>query len=319
MKLIIDTDPGIDDAMAILFAFAHPEIDILAMTSIFGNVRTRQATRNALALCDIYGAPVPIHAGAEAPLVMPARPHADFVHGAEGFGDLSAPVPSRAAEPADAAQMLIDTCAKSPGEVTICAIGPLTNLALALRRDPGIADTAARIVVMGGSLRAGGNATPYGEANIVSDPHAAAEVIDAPWQVDLVGLDVTSGITCMPEDFHELARKSPRIGGFLDEAATFYFRFYKDTRGVEGCALHDPTAIIAAIRPDWLTWTTSDVDVRTSGDRLGETTERGGPPTGTTRWASHAQGGNIRDLFLQTLAEARRAAILPFPQMRSGV
>jgi len=228
IPLIIDTDPGIDDAMAILYAAAHAELDLIGLTTVFGNVPVATATRNALLLAEMAGLAIPVAEGAAVPLVQPLPPHPDFIHGAEGFGDLPPVRPAGRADPRPAARFLCETVAAHPGAVTICAIGPLTNLAAALALDPGFAGNVARVVVMGGAVGCPGNVTAEAEANIRSDPHAAAAVLEAGWPLTLVGLDVTRQVTCIPEDFAGLARTAPVTGGFLDRAVQLYLAFHRD-------------------------------------------------------------------------------------------
>ena len=213
-KLIIDTDPGIDDAMAIVFACLHGEIDVIGLTTVFGNVSTEIATRNACALVELVDADVPVARGSDVPLVQPLRPSAWQIHGREGFGDVRLPDPARKTLVHDtAAEFICRKVHESPGEIDICAVGPLTNLALALRADPSITEVVKSVVVMGGSLDSGGNATRVAEANIWQDPHAANVVFSAPWDVTIVGLDVTHEVVCSPEDFSTLANKAPMLGG----------------------------------------------------------------------------------------------------------
>ncbi|MEM1346509.1 MAG: nucleoside hydrolase, partial [Pseudomonadota bacterium] len=134
--VLIDTDPGIDDAMAILYALAEPALDVLGLTSVFGNVDVATATANARRLVELAGAEVPVAAGADVPLVQPPPPHADYVHGADGFGGAVLPEPVRPPDPRPAWQFIAETCAARPGEITLIALGPLTNLALALDQRP---------------------------------------------------------------------------------------------------------------------------------------------------------------------------------------
>jgi inosine-uridine nucleoside N-ribohydrolase len=208
-KIVIDTDPGIDDAMAIHLAFAHPGLEVLGLTTVFGNVHVEKATRNALALAEMACAACPVAQGAVAPLVRPAEPPGYHVHGDEGFGDLPAPTHARRTDPRDAAGFLIETVRAHPGEVTLVALGPLTNLALALRRDPEIAGKVERVVVMGGAVACRGNVTEWAEANIWHDPDAAAEVLSARWPATLVGLDVTERTRCGPVDFARWPTRRP--------------------------------------------------------------------------------------------------------------
>ena len=150
IKLIIDTDPGVDDAMATLYAAAHPGLEMIGLTTVFGNVPLATATRNAMWLTELAGLNIPVAEGAAAPLVQPLPPHPDFVHGIEGFGNLPPCAPKGQPDPRTAARFLCETTAAHPGQVTICAVGPLTNLAEALELAPSIAHNVGRVVVMGG-------------------------------------------------------------------------------------------------------------------------------------------------------------------------
>ena len=303
-KLIIDTDPGIDDAMAILFALTDPACHVLGLTTIFGNVTTAQATRNALRLGELARNPVPVAHGADAPLAIAAKDPAHFVHGDEGFGDIPAEPPARSADPRSAAEFLIETCKADPGEVTICAVGPLTNLALALRKDPQLTDYVSEIVVMGGSVRQTGNVSPYAEANIWNDPHAAAEVFAADWPVRMVGLDVTQAVRCTRDDFAALASAAPVIGGFLNRAADFYFRFHVAQRGFDGCYMHDPTAIIAITDPELFTLEHAPVRVPTEGAEIGRTVADPDAQTRPVGLATGVRSEAVRQRFLDAIAAA---------------
>jgi len=300
-KIIIDTDPGIDDAMAILFALAAPDIHLIGLTTVFGNVPTRIATRNALLLAELAGASIPVSHGAERPLAIPPRPFAAMVHGPDGFGDVPPAEPKGAPTPIAAARHLVEACKADPGAITICAIGPLTNLALALELDPAIAGTAAEIAIMGGSIREGGNVSAFAEANIWHDPHAAEKVFSAGWPVKLTGLDVTHRILCSGRDFEQLGRDAPGPGGFLNEASKFYLRFYAEKAGLDGCHLHDPTTIIAALRPDLFSFETGPVSVALDGERIGETrlADTGGK---SITFASGVDASAVKDLFFDTIA-----------------
>ncbi len=270
-RMIIDTDPGIDDAMAIHYAAADPMIEILGLTTVFGNVYVEQATRNALRLLEMAGIDAPVAEGAAAPLAMPLSPPSHRVHGDEGFGDIPAAVPRGKALDMSAAEFLVQTCADNPGEVVICAIGPLTNLALALRLDPSIAQTVKKVVIMGGAVETAGNITPFAEANIYHDPHAAAEVFAAGWPVVLVGLDVTHEILCPAADFDTIRENAPRLGGFIKDISEFYLRFYESVGKFDGCSLHDPAAVIAAAHPQYFTTKPVPLTVVTSGEAQGQT------------------------------------------------
>lgn len=261
--MIIDTDPGIDDAMAIHYAFADPDIEVVGLTTVFGNVYVEQATRNALRLLEMAGVEAPVAEGASAPFAMPLSPPSHQVHGHEGFGAIEAEIPKGNAVDMSAAEFLVKTCADNPGEIVICAIGPLTNLALALQLDPLIATTVKKVVIMGGAVETDGN--------IYHDPHAAAEVFAADWQVVLVGLDVTHQIMCTADDFLQIQVNSPKLGGFIKDISEFYLDFYASVGKHNGCSLHDPAAVIAAAYPQMFQMTAVPLRVITEGERLGQT------------------------------------------------
>jgi inosine-uridine nucleoside N-ribohydrolase len=309
-KIVIDTDPGIDDAMAVHFAFAHPDIEVLGLTTIFGNVSTAMATRNALAMVEQAAYGCPVAHGADAPLTEPLRTPPAFVHGDEGFGDVPPIRPTQRPDPRSAAQFLCDTVATYPGEVVICAVGPLTNLALALELDPSIAANVAQVVVMGGAVDAPGNVTDFAEANIVGDPHAADRVFAADWPVTLVGLDVTMQVHCTPADFQSLRQVSPRIGGFLDEATRFYFGYHKQRYDWDHCCMHDPAAVIACLHPDVFTMEEVPLETVLDGEQLGRTQRISSTDSGRrpVRVCLGVDSQRVRDIFMTNTARADQAA-----------
>src|SRR5215469_11729454 len=189
-KVLLDCDPGIDDALAMAFACGHPGLDLCAVTTVAGNVGLAQTTANALSVLEFVGRPdVPVAAGSAVPLL---RPHVDarHVHGEAGLGRARLPPAQARPVDADATDLIIDTIGASPGEITLVATGPLTNIALAVRRRPELVNQVADFVIMGGSATRG-NTTPAAEFNIATDPEAAAIVFGAGWQVTMVGLDAT--------------------------------------------------------------------------------------------------------------------------------
>lgn len=275
-KIIIDTDPGIDDAMAIFYAALHPDIEIVGMTSVFGNVTSDIAARNAIVLAERAQQAIPVAKGADKPLVQTPNPVSDYVHGVEGFGEM--PAQAISAQPVDepAHEFICRLINENPGEITLCPIGPLTNIALALRHDPSIADKVKDVVIMGGGLDRG-NVTDHAEANIWNDPHAADEVLAAHWPVTMVGLDVTTQVICHPPDFARIAAASPVLGGFLNEAVQYYFKFYETHYGVLGSQMHDPTAVIAITDPQYFTIENHALEVIVDGARIGQTIRSANP------------------------------------------
>lgn len=308
-KIIIDTDPGIDDAMAIHYAFAHPGLEVLGLTTVFGNVHTETATRNALALAEQAGLTCPVAHGADRPLVRDLIDPADFVHGADGFGDLPPSAPSGMPDPRDAARFLCETVAAHPGEVTIVALAPLTNLALALTHDPGIARLVRDVVIMGGAVDVGGNVSPHAEANIHNDPDAADRVFAAPWEMTLVGLDVTTRVHCAPSDFAGLATAAPRIGGFLNDAVQFYFDFHRRQHDLNACYMHDPTSLVAITDPDCFEVEKTPILTVTEGERAGMTERSYDPSRRSVKVCVGVDEHRARRNFLETVgaADARRA------------
>jgi purine nucleosidase len=246
-RIIIDTDPGIDDAMAIAYAIAHPELELLALTTIFGNVRTHEATRNALALLDHWGSNADVAEGEAGPTAIAAHEPSYLVHGLNGFGGVDIPHSARRKHALDAADYMIDATKRFPGEIVICAVGPLTNLARALERDPEIISRIKAVVVMGGAVHRKGNVTPMAEANFWNDPHAADKVLAACWPVVLAPLDCTMPVLFTPDYMQAIARESPKLGGPLAAMAEFYTRFYRSHLGLGGCVPHDVMAL------SWLT------------------------------------------------------------------
>lgn len=300
-RVIIDTDPGIDDAMAILFAHLEPSIELVGLTSIFGNVTTNIATRNALALTEMMGGNVPVAHGAERPLVQEQKDVAWEVHGREGFGDVSAFSPEKQSMDEPAHEFICRMINQYPGEITLCPVGPLTNIAKALQHDPAIIDKVKSVVVMGGSLRAGGNVTEYAEANIWQDPHAAEIVFGASWPIRMIGLDVTGKIICTPDEFASLGASSPKFGEFLNKAAQYYFDFYKKSVGIVGCQMHDPSAVISIIRPDFFSYETTRLSVVEDGVKAGQTVLTRDSERPLVEVATDCDADAVRDLFLEVI------------------
>lgn len=271
-KIIIDTDPGIDDAMAILFALRSPEVEVIGLTTIFGNVHTGLATQNALRLVEFAGQPdIPVAQGASLPLVAPLEGIADFVHGADGLGNINMPPPAGRPSNLPAAQFIVQTVMAHPGQVTLVAIGPLTNLALALALEPALVNNVAGVVIMGGAVTVNGNVTPAAEANIIHDPHAADVVLTAGWPVVLVGLDVTMQTVMTGDYLAKLKSNGSAVGEFVYNISRFYQDFHYQAHGLEGCHTHDPSAIAYVIDPSLFTVKEGPVRVVTGGIAAGQT------------------------------------------------
>ena len=269
-KIIIDTDPGVADAIAILFALKSPEVDVVGLTTVFGNVDTDLATENALRLVEFAGRlDIPVARGADLPLVVPLDYVADFVHGADGLGNTNQPPPQGAALNKPAAQFTVDMIMNNPGQITLVPVGPLTNIALALALEPRIAQTAAGVVVMGGAATVNGNVNPAAEANIVHDPHAADVVFTAGWPVTMVGLDVTMK-TIMTEAYLA-GLKGSKTGDFIYAISRFYQDYHYQAHGMHAIHTHDPSAVAYVMDPTLFTTQPAPVRVATEGVALGQT------------------------------------------------
>ncbi|MCZ4280198.1 nucleoside hydrolase [Kiloniella laminariae] len=283
--VIFDTDPGIDDAFSIHHALYHPEINLIGLTTVFGNVPVEIAAKNARILVEMAGQDIPVFKGAAGPLVAKHKGFPDFIHGADGFGDINLPDPKGSIEKTFAPQFIIDSVRKQPGEVTIIAVGPLTNLAMALRMDPGIAPLVKEVIIMGGTAKEYGNMSAVAEANIFNDPHAADIVFRADWPMVMAGLDVTHQVMLLRKDAEALAKTTPRIGGFLLNAADLYFRFYQGIFGIDGCYFHDPCATAYYVNPELFGTVAASVRVSCEGPAFGQTIIKpAGHPSPSTEW-----------------------------------
>ena len=250
--MLFDTDPGVDDALALLLALASPEIELLGVTTVFGNIEVRQTTRNALRVLEAVGRTgVPVVAGADTPLVRPIRPHVSFIHGVDGLGGETPDTVDRQSTPwpGGAAGFIVDTVRAQPGEVTLVAVGRLTNLALALMLEPQLPSLVKQVIVMGGAVDVPGNASPVAEANIIGDPEAAARVMGAGWltPVTLVGLDVTLKTLMSAEFLRDLTATGTPMANLIGRMVPVYYRFYTEMVGLSGLPTHDPSAIALAL------------------------------------------------------------------------
>ncbi|MFM4962195.1 nucleoside hydrolase [Aeromonas bivalvium] len=307
-KIILDTDPGIDDAMAILFAEAHPDIDLVGITTVFGNATIENGTRNALWLKQKYGMRADVAMGAAAPLVREPVGPTTVVHGPSGLGDVAAGEVTLAPDPRPAWQYLVETVQANPGEITLVTIGPLTNLALALAHAPEIVTQVKQVVVMGGAFGVNGhrgNVTPYAEANIHDDPEAADRVFTAPWPLVIIGLDVTQQSFFSGAYLDALGDEAGEPGRFLWDVSRFYLRFYSERIGLDGCHVHDPSAIAYVIEPTLFTLREGPVRVVTDGPAIGHTLQkfdgRRHPHDGWAGCPAQRVGVAVRDQALLAL------------------
>lgn len=275
IDILFDTDPGVDDALALLFLHRHPAVNLVGLSTVFGNAEVELTTRNALYLCERFGIAAPVARGAALPLVRPPRGAAPEVHGDDGLGNLpSPPCSMRRADPRPAHRFIIDTLRARPGQVTLLAVGPLTNLALALAEDAAITRLVRQVVVMGGAFGIGGqggNVSPVAEANILADPHAADAVFTAPWPLTVIGLDVTHRVLMDHDMFERLRERGGEMGRFIWEVSRHYVGFYGRQLGVRGCHMHDATAVACVLEPALFGLRSGPLRVVDDGIAIGQT------------------------------------------------
>lgn len=261
-RIVIDTDPGVDDAVAILLALASPEVDVCAVTTVNGNVNVDKTTLNARRLMDLAGRSNTVIArGAAVPLASPSG-DASEVHGADGLGDLTWPEPTTTVDVRDAVDVIWQLLAEGP--LTIVAIGPLTNLALLLRRYPDAASKVERVVIMGGASFEG-NVTPAAEFNIWADPEAAAEVCAATWPLTFMPLDLTHQALLAPEDLLTMRSWGTEVGLRLADMLEPYADFHETWYGNRDVIMHDAMAVYDVIRPGAISKQGVRVEVETGG------------------------------------------------------
>lgn len=272
MDVLIDTDPGIDDAIAILLALTSPEVEVRGITVVHGNVPVEAGTLNAFKVLDLAGRrDVPVVRGAAAPLLRPPR-HAELVHGADGLAGLFPPPQDVQPHPGDAAAFIARTLDRAEEPMTLITLGPLTNVATAFTAAPEVTGKLARVVIMGGAIRREGNVTPAAEFNIFADPEAAAIVLRAGAPVTLVPLDVTMQAIFPGDALERLARSEQPVERAVGELGLFVTRVYRRYFGIDGFALHDPLAVGVALDPTLVRTEDLWVDVETHGDlTAGET------------------------------------------------
>jgi uridine nucleosidase len=272
-KIIIDTDPGIDDTIAISIALRSPELEVMGLTSVFGNASNEITAQNALRLVELEGHDsIPVARGSDVPLVVALESIASEVHGADGMGNTNPPSPKGKPVQKSAAEFIIDTVHTYPAEVTLVPIGPLTNIALALKTDPEIAHFIKRIVLMGGTVSKPGNISPVAEANIYHDPHAAEIVMRAGCPIVMVGLDVTRQVVMTPQFLEEIYQTHNPVTALMQRILPVYQDFHRQVYGMEGgIHTHDPSAIAYVLNSDLFRTESVPVFVETEGRCKGQT------------------------------------------------
>ncbi len=267
-KIIIDTDPGQDDAVAILLALASPdEIDVLGITAVAGNVPLELTAKNARIVCELAGhTDVPVYAGCDRPLNRPLVT-AEHVHGKTGLDGPILPDPQMPLAQGHAVDFIIDTLrAQEPGTVTLCPLGPLTNIATAFTKAPDIVDRIQEIILMGGAYFEVGNITPAAEFNIYVDPEAADIVFKSGAPIVVMPLDVTHDALVTPHRNDAFRALDSKVGHAVAEMTDFFERFDKEKYGSEGAPLHDPCVTAYLIRPELFSGRLINVEIETQSE-----------------------------------------------------
>jgi purine nucleosidase len=272
-KVLIDTDPGVDDAMAIFLALRSPELEVIALTTVFGNAGVADTTLNALRLLELEGyGHIPVAKGADVPLVRPRGQLGTHVHGSDGLGGLNLAPPKGKPVDTPAAQFIVNTVMANPGEITLLPLGPLSNIGLALLLEPAIVQNVKEVIIMGGSAYDRGNASPVAEANIYNDPEAAALVFNAGWPLTMVGLDVTHRCVMTKSYLDELCLVNSPAAEMMGQILPCYQNFHDEFYGMGGSIhTHDPSAVAYAVDPSLFTARRMPVFIETEGRCAGDT------------------------------------------------
>lgn len=265
-KIILDCDPGHDDAVAILLALGSPEIELLGVTTVGGNQSLEKVTYNARAVLEKAGAThIPVYAGCARPLVRPLSV-AKAIHGETGLDGVELPEPTRPLEQAHAVTYIVKTIMKSdPGTITLVPTGPLTNIALACRLEPEIVSRVKEVVLMGGGYHTG-NRSAVAEFNVLTDPEAAHVVFNEPWQLTMVGLDLTHQALCTPEVQARINRIGSPLAAFVSDSMNFFRESYQDNRSFENPPVHDPCAVAYVIDPSLIATRRCPLNVELRGE-----------------------------------------------------
>jgi len=306
-KIIIDTDPGQDDAAALMLAFGSPEeLEILGICAVAGNVPLRLTSRNARIVCELCGrTDIAVYEGADKPLER-ALVTAEHVHGKTGLDGAVLDEPTMAVMPQHAVDFIIETLRREEeGTVTLCTLGPLTNVALALRRAPDIAPRIRELVLMGGGFSEGGNITPAAEFNIYVDPHAAEIVFRSGIPIVMMPLDVTHQIMTTKARVSRIAAIGTRPASVMVDWLDFFERFDIEKYGSDGGPLHDPTVIAYLLKPELFTGRNCNVEIETgSGLTMGMTVVDWWRVSGRTpnaRVMRHVEADGFFDLLIERL------------------
>ncbi|HEX5691132.1 MAG TPA: nucleoside hydrolase, partial [Roseiflexaceae bacterium] len=250
LRVVLDTDPGIDDSLTMLLALASPEVELATVTVTGGNCSLEDGVRNALSVLALGGRPdLPVCPGVALPLIRPPFT-APETHGDRGLGYARLPDSPTGPSGEHAVDRIIREIMAAPGEVTLVAVAPLTNVALAIRREPRIVEAVREVIIMGGALRVDGNTTSLAEFNFFVDPHAAHIVLHSGMPITLLPWDVTRDVMLMQADVDRIKATKTPIGDFVGETTRFYIEFHLACFGYAGCSINDPAALALAFLPE---------------------------------------------------------------------
>jgi purine nucleosidase len=262
-------DPGIDDSLAILLALHSPELSIEGITVVSGNVEVKQATINALKAVEMAGKEVSVYQGMALPLVRQYHDATD-THGKDGLGETFFPPPAQKPEDEHAVDFILRKVKELPNQITLLALGPLTNIAKAIQEDPEAMQKVKRIVLMGGSARYHGNCSPVAEYNFWVDPHAAKIVFASGIEITMVGLDVTHQIVFTPHLREVVHQLGTPLSQYIYDITQFYVDFHWKQEKTIGCVINDPLAVAILVKPELVTTQRAYVDIETEGVAIGQ-------------------------------------------------
>ena len=307
-RVIVDSDAGIDDALALLYLIRSPAAEIVAIGSVQGNVPTEVAARNLLRTLEIDGIEIPVALGAARPLAQPLTT-IEGIHGQDGLGNTGQPAPARSVlEGESAAEQMVRLARSRPGELDLLTLGPLTNLALAIGLEPGLPSLLGRVVTMGGAFAVAGNVTTHAEWNVWADPEAAQLVLEAGFDQTWVGLDVTTQSFLEDHHLNRLHSSGDPAGQFAGAILDHIFKVVEDLHGARLCHLHDPLAAGVLLDPSLVACRELEVRVELRGTATRGMTVadlRGLRAAGDwprTKVAMEVEGARFRDRFLAALA-----------------
>ena len=316
-KVIFDNDIGIDDAMALLFLHYSTEVDLVGITTGFGNASADDTARNALFVKEKFGIAAPVYKGADEP-VAPAllEEYPDFVHGKNGLGDIAIPPVNLKVESETSTEAIIKIVKANPNEISIVAVGRMTNLVLAMERAPEIVPLIKEVVVMGGVFGYNGhrgNVTPVAEANIIGDPTAADRLFISGVPTAIVGLDVTEEVQMTMPFLEKVCASAGEAGDFIAAISEYYLDFYQSRVGERRCPMHDSSAVAYLLRPDLFTVKEAVVRVVTEGRAIGQTISGDGLAEyviddwynlPAAKFCIDVDAQSVLDLYAETLARA---------------